>query len=215
MILALLVGALFQAGSPQTKADSITAEVMKRLEAQNAARIERIQRAERERNDKPRRREVTANDLATAFKDPAAKSLLTRARIARMGQDSALTSYDAQAYQRISAGISFTRIGRDRLIFRMEHAGRVRWQKDVGIWIELTGARTALPGTPDIAQREAGKGIAEAGGEIVPVPYFPGTNRSGRARWLPRPRWMRTDPCIRWPKAPRPTTRIVPAIRLR
>jgi hypothetical protein len=177
MILALAFGALLQAGSsqpPQTKADSITADVMRRLRVQDSIRATRIALAAMQVATRPRRREVTEKDLATAFKDPAAKNLLERARVARLGQDSALNSYDAQSYQRISAGISFSRIGRDRLIFRMEHAGRVRWQRGVGIWIDLTGARTALPGTPDIAQREAGKGIAEAGGEIVPVPYFPG-----------------------------------------
>jgi hypothetical protein len=174
MILALLAGALFQAAPPQTKADSITADVNRRLAAQARDRAERIARATEARRDQQRSRVVTPSDIATAFKDPAAKELLARARVARMGQDSALRSYDASSYQRISAGISFTRIGRDRLIFRMEHSGRVRWQKDVGIWIDLTGSRTALPGTPEIAQREAGKGIAEAAGDIVPVPYFPG-----------------------------------------
>jgi hypothetical protein len=182
MILALLTfaslsagaGAPFQAGSSQSKADSIEAAVLRRLRAQDSARATRIAMAEPQRRSRPQAREVTAADLASAFKDPAARTLLTRARVARMGQDSALVSYDAQSYQRISAGISFARIGRDRLIFRSEHAGRVRWHRASGIWIDLTGSRTVLPGTPDIAQREAGKGIAEAGGEIVPVPYFPG-----------------------------------------
>jgi hypothetical protein len=174
MILALLAGALFQAGSSQSKADSIADDVIRRLRVQDSVRATRLALAAVPRLIKAPRREVTAKDLASAFKDPAAKTLLERARVARLGQDSALVAYDAQSYQRISAGISFTKIGRDRLVFRSEHSGRVRWQKDVGIWIDLTGARTVLPGTPDIAQREAGKGIAEAGGEIVPVPYFPG-----------------------------------------
>src|SRR5579871_5283868 len=39
---------------------------------------------------------------ASAFKDAAAKSLLLRARAARLKQDSALASYDATTYQRVS-----------------------------------------------------------------------------------------------------------------
>src|ERR1700691_1674583 len=53
----------------------------------------------------PRRIPVTAEDLRTAFKDSAARELLLHARVARMALDSALTSYDAMSYQRISAGL--------------------------------------------------------------------------------------------------------------
>src|ERR1043166_3154898 len=49
-----------------------------------------------------RRLPVTAQVLATAFKDSAAEPLLLRARFARLAQDSALDSYDGTAYQRIS-----------------------------------------------------------------------------------------------------------------
>ena len=77
------------------------------------------------------RQPVTAELAASAFKDQTAKVTLLRARTARMQQDSALMAYDAMAYQRISAGMGFTKIGRDRLIFRHESAARVRWQRDV------------------------------------------------------------------------------------
>lgn len=120
------------------------------------------------------RRPVTAEDLATAYKDASAKELLTHARTARLTQDAALLSYDVKSYQRISAGIGIARLGRDRLVFRTEHSGRIRWHRDAGMYIDVTGARTVLPGTPDIGEREAGKGIAEAGDDMLPVPYFPG-----------------------------------------
>ncbi len=42
---------------------------------------------------------------ASAFKDPAARDLLLRARVARLKQDLALASYDATTYQRISVGL--------------------------------------------------------------------------------------------------------------
>src|SRR5215831_13067847 len=56
------------------------------------------------------RRPVTAEVLASAFKDPTAKTTLLHARAARMTQDSALVSYDEMSYQRISAGLGFTAI---------------------------------------------------------------------------------------------------------
>ena len=61
------------------------------------------------------RRAVTAEDQRTAFKDDLAKTTLLRARVARLSMDSALVSYDAMSYSRISAGMSFLKLGRDRL----------------------------------------------------------------------------------------------------
>src|SRR5262249_40825355 len=68
------------------------------------------------------RNPVTAEVLQTAFKDPTARATLTHARAARLTQDSALVAYDAMSYQRISAGMGFSAIGRDRLLFRHESA---------------------------------------------------------------------------------------------
>ena len=175
MILALLAGLLLQAtGSSQLgRRDSLAKEVSKRA-VDRASRGARRAATRDERESRPTRKAVTAEDLATAFRDQYAKTLLLRARVARLSQDSALVSYDAQAYQRISAGLGFSKVGRDRLIFRTEHSGRVRWQRDVGVWIDVTGARTVIPGIPDIGEREARRGIVRAGEEMVPVPYFPG-----------------------------------------
>ena len=120
-----------------------------------------------------RRLPVTAQAMATAFRDPTARSLLVRARLARMSQDSALLSYDATTYQRISAGMGFTRIGRDRLIFRTENASRVRWQRDVGAWIDVKGQRTAIPIAPEEAQKEAQEDMADEA-DMSAIPYYPG-----------------------------------------
>src|SRR5689334_17466016 len=92
---------------------------------------------------------VTPELEATAFRDPAARTLLLAAREARMRQDSALLAYDATAYQRISAGLGFRAFGRDRLLFRSENVSRVRWSRDNGTWIDLKGARTAIPMVKD------------------------------------------------------------------
>ncbi|HWH51600.1 MAG TPA: hypothetical protein VN651_08645, partial [Gemmatimonadaceae bacterium] len=71
-----------------------------------------------------RRRPVTPELEATAFKDALAKQTLLHARAARLTQDSALTAYDAMSYQRISAGMGIGPIGRNRLLYRYESAAR-------------------------------------------------------------------------------------------
>src|SRR6185503_8450018 len=128
----------------------------------------------RRRNSRNIRKPVTAEVLATAYKDPTAKITLLHARGARLTQDSSLTAYDAMSYQRISAGMGFTKIGRDRLIFRHESAARVQWQSGKGVWMEARGQRTALP---MISNAEARKEINdEMGGNDVEasIPYYPG-----------------------------------------
>jgi hypothetical protein len=99
---------------------------------------------------------------------------MTRARIARMSMDSALLSYDAMAYSRVSAGMSLLRIGRDRLLFRQESAARVRWQLGVGAWMEVKGKRTTIPGMPAEAHAEMQKETANDPDMNASVPYYPG-----------------------------------------
>jgi hypothetical protein len=123
---------------------------------------------------KPRRIPVTSRHLATAFRDPAARTLLVNARVARLRQDSSIVSYEANAYQRISAGLGFARIGRDRLIFRTENASHVRWHRDVGAWIEVKGARTVVPIAPDEGENEARVDLEDELDDMTPLPYYPG-----------------------------------------
>lgn len=127
-------------------------------------------REERERRG-PRRAAVTPELLASAFRSPAARTLLERARAARLEQDSTLVSYDARSVSRISAGMSLKRLGRDRLLFRHENASRVRWSRDHGAWVDVTGRRTAVPGIPQ-AKAELG-GDDDIGGHAA-IPYYPG-----------------------------------------
>src|SRR5918996_5798403 len=67
-----------------------------------------------------RRQPVTPELERTAFDDSRARTLLLRARAARIAQDSALRAYDAKTYLRMSIGMGFRRIGRDRLLLRTE-----------------------------------------------------------------------------------------------
>ena len=111
---------------------------------------------------------MTPEFLATAYKDAATKSLLLLARTARTTQDSALQSYDATTYQRISAGLGFTKFGRDRLAFRSEQATHVQWRRGVGAYVDVTGSRAVVP----IAGRSAN---VRMDGNISPIPYYPGS----------------------------------------
>lgn len=123
-------------------------------------------RRDRERRA-PRRIPVTAELERTAFLDPAARELLLKARDARMRQDSTLASYDASAYQRVSMGLGFRAIGRNRLFFRTENASRVRWSRDGGAVVDLKGRRTVFP---MLAEAEGEADLHE----IAPLPYYPG-----------------------------------------
>lgn len=163
-------------GSPSEKerADSI-----KRQMARDSIRYESIER-ERDRERRPVRRIPLTPELeASAFLDPAARTLLLRAREARLQQDSSLLNYDAKAYQRLSVGMGFRAVGRDRLLFRTETASRVRWSRAGGVHIDLTGVRTAFPAAKD----EAGEVSLD---EATPIPYYPGREAlwvgSGTAR---------------------------------
>src|SRR4051812_13058251 len=68
------------------------------------------------------RKQIVASpaQLASAFADANARTLLARARDARIGQDSSIRSYDASTLQRITLGLAFTKIGRERVFFRHE-----------------------------------------------------------------------------------------------
>jgi hypothetical protein len=121
-----------------------------------------------------RRLPVTDQLRASAFKDATARTALLQARVARMRQDSALKAYDAMSYQRISVGMSLTSLGRNRLLFRHEAASRVRWQEGVGAWVEVKGARTALPSVGnDEANKEAHSEMNDPD-MMGSIPYYPG-----------------------------------------
>ena len=116
-----------------------------------------------------RRIPVTPELLRTAFDDQAARSLLQRARDARMSQDSSIVAYDATAFQRISAGLGIRRFGRERLLFRREEATRVRWQRGEGAVIDVLGSRSAAPNG-----RNGLNVQVDVDGSTGSLPYYPG-----------------------------------------
>ncbi len=113
---------------------------------------------------------VTPAIIASAFRDPAARDLLLHARAARLTQDSTLTSYDASSYERMSVGMGFKRIGRDRLLMREERASHIVWQRGKGAVIDVKGQRSAFPMLYGIADGEADMDM----GDLADIPYAPG-----------------------------------------
>lgn len=118
-----------------------------------------------------RRQPVTPELERSAFADGRARTLLERARTARLTRDSALRAYDAQSFIRMSVGLGLRRLGRDRLLFRTEQASHVLWSRESGLWVEPTGRRTGFP---------MGSGSIDLTA-ITPVPFFPGRE----SLWIP------------------------------
>jgi len=149
------------------ESDKARADSVKRQQERDSMRYEEIERR-RDRERRPVRRLAVTPELeASAYRDPLARTLLLRARDARLRQDSTLLNYDASAYQRLSVGIGFRAVGRNRLLFRTETASRVRWSRAGGVHIDLKGARSVFPS----AEKEAGDVNLD---EMTPIPYYPG-----------------------------------------
>jgi hypothetical protein len=146
------------------------------LAAVRAARRDSLRRVrvvkDSVRTQKKRMRVIplTPQLLATAFKDERARRLFLDARAARMRQDSTLQSYDATAYERLSVGLGFKRIGRDRLLMRTERASHVTWNRNVGAQVEVKGLRTAFPLLVGVSDSESDADLGTEGA----IPYFPG-----------------------------------------
>ena len=165
-MLAHLVAALLQVPTPAPQAPTTAPAIASdTIDRDSTTDIHGRRRRERK---PPKRVATTAEHLATAYKDAPARALLLLARGARMRQDSALASYDATTYQRISAGFGFAKIGRDRLAYRSEDATHVRWRRGVGAYVDVTGSRTVIP----IAGKSAN---VQMDGSISPIPYYPGS----------------------------------------
>lgn len=147
---------------PQSREDSLR---QRRRDSLAVIIEESVRNSSRDRRP-PRRDSVTPELERSAFLDAGARELLFRARIARMQQDSSLQSYEAKTYQRISVGLGFRAIGRDRLLMRTEAASRVQWSRTHGAVVTITGERAVAPAFGGTADFEPGM--------MSPVPYYPG-----------------------------------------
>ena len=139
----------------QERRDSVMAKARARDSSRKATRL-------------AKRPPITPAVLASAFKDARARDLLLRARAARLTQDSTLTGYDASAYERMSVGMGFKKIGRDRLLMRSERAAHVVWRRDKGAIIDVKGQRSAFPMLEGVGHGDANFG------SMGDIPYYPG-----------------------------------------
>lgn len=126
---------------------------------------------------------VTEEQMRTAFADPVARTILKRARAARLQQDSALRSYRAITTQRMSLGMGVRRVGLEKLLFRGDNVARVDWSRDGGVWVTPIGSRAIVP--------MAGEGSSSDLVDAVSIPYFPGKE----TLWMPSSNFgvVRTD----------------------
>ncbi|HMI44175.1 MAG TPA: ShlB/FhaC/HecB family hemolysin secretion/activation protein [Gemmatimonadaceae bacterium] len=139
----------------QERRDSVMAKARARDSSRKATRL-------------AKRPPITPAVLASAFKDARARDLLRHARAARLTQDSTLTGYDASAYERMSVGMGFKKIGRDRLLMRSERAAHVVWRRDKGAIIDVKGQRSAFPMLEGVGHGDANFG------SMGDIPYYPG-----------------------------------------
>ncbi|HWJ24531.1 MAG TPA: ShlB/FhaC/HecB family hemolysin secretion/activation protein [Gemmatimonadaceae bacterium] len=187
LLLLLQAGVSITAGSkPTTAADSARAvrDSAARTDSARAAR-DSLHKANVQRDSVRRAArlarlhvEVTPQLLASAFADARARDLFERAKRARLEQDSSLRAYDATARQRLSVAMGFRRIGRDRLLYRSESVTRVRWSRAGGAWVDVLGARAALPAKASISMDDDddAQNLANGlmAGMMSPLPYYPG-----------------------------------------
>src|SRR5258708_40250826 len=115
------------------KRDSANAAIDKKVQGHSAA-AKAAQASAKARSEQALK-SLTPELMASAYKDRDARDLLLHARRARLIQDSALVSYDANSYQRVSGWLGFGSLTRPRLIFRIEQAGRMRSHPDDGVWM--------------------------------------------------------------------------------
>ncbi len=179
-MLAILAAAVFAQSSvtlqlgkekqdsiARAKSDSIAYRREQRRDSLRA--VARVRDSVRQQARIRKQIPVTPALLASAYKDASARDLLLRARAARLTQDSSLTGYDANSYERMSVGMGFKKIGRDRLLMRGERASHVMWQRSKGAIVDVTGQRSVFPMLDGV-----GKGDINITGEIGDVPYVPG-----------------------------------------
>ncbi len=148
------------------RADSIR---LRREAVMDSLRARRVRRDSTSRERRAAKRiPLTPALVASAFHDPAARTLLTAARVARLEQDTSLRGYDATSYERLSVGMGFKRIGRDRVLLRRDRAARVVWSRGSPALVQIVGRRQVMP-------MLEGAGDAEIDdNNDVPIPYYPG-----------------------------------------
>jgi len=93
----------------------------------------------------PREVVLSPADTLEAFRDPAARKLIERARRARERVDSTLRSQEVTFRERLYVGLDADRFRRERALFGQQRAARVRWSRDGPRVVRWLGARQQSP----------------------------------------------------------------------
>ena len=156
--------------TPPARRDTLTAE--ERAAVRETTRDARSMARRQTAPDSVTRRLRADSARASAFSSPEAQLILTRARDARVRQDSALRAYKATATQRISMGMGAKRLGLEKLLFRGDNVAEISWRRDVGVRVRPIGSRVTVP--------MASSANGDFSGAIS-IPYFPGRE----SLWFP------------------------------
>lgn len=140
---------------------------------QDSARRQATKAREARRAALEAKREIplTPALLASAYDGPLTRTLLTRAREARLADDSAIHRYDANSLERFSVWLTVGSIGRERLLLRRDRAEHVRWERGLGAIVDVTGSRAAMPMVPP--GNDANDDVEDMD-QAIALPYAPG-----------------------------------------
>jgi hypothetical protein len=112
----------------------------------------------------------TRDAVPDAFRDPAAREIMQRARAARDRDVEGLHSYEGVLRERIYVGLTALRFRRERGLFEQERIARIRWSADGEKAIQWLGARQAIPivGADTRRDEVAARGkVGEAGTDVT------------------------------------------------
>lgn len=116
----------------------------------------------------PARSQVTGSP-GDAFRDPAARELIERARAARERDVEGIASYEGLLRERIHVGLTALRFRRERGLFDQERVARLRWSADGERAIHWLAARRAIPivgADTRLEEIQAEGRVREAGADV-------------------------------------------------
>lgn len=140
---------------------------------------------------------LPADTVATAdtYGDPGVRSLVVRAREARIRELEGIESYEARVWERIRAGLTGRSFRRERDLFLGERTASMRWEENGTRYIRWEGARQASPVAGRRSDEDAGMAeelaqtLSSLSGGSSPIFHQPGDDRIlfGSEEWALHP----------------------------
>ncbi|MDT9136210.1 hypothetical protein RSW15_24045, partial [Escherichia coli] len=75
----------------------------------------------------------------STYDSPSTRALVELARAQQHADDRHLDAYDATVRQRLSIGLTNGVLAHDRTLYSQQTAARIRWRRDVGAVVDVTG----------------------------------------------------------------------------